>query len=117
MIFVYSFRHGYQNRISFRFNLTPEQENIPAQTFGQVCFSITTSSGCVLMPGIRGRSVSVTTRHALKKQQDFSWLCEISGVQVQQSLRHLQTVLEKRPHLRIPSAGAKPGLANCNTGW
>ena len=80
----------------FRFNPTPEQEVILAQTFGCARFAynhmlrLRTDAWFQRQERIGYHETSAALT-ALKKDPEFVWLNEVSSVPVQQALRHLQT--------------------------
>ena len=80
----------------FRFNPTPEQEVILAQTFGCARFAynhmlrLRTDAWFQRQERIGYHETSAALT-ALKKGPEFVWLNEVSSVPVQQALRHLQT--------------------------
>ena len=80
----------------FRFNPTPEQEVILAQTFGCARFAynhmlrLRTDAWFSRRERIGYHETSAALTQ-LKKDPEFAWLNEVSSVPVQQALRHLQT--------------------------
>ena len=80
----------------FRFNPTPEQEVILAQTFGCARFAynhmlrLRTDAWFQRQERIGYHETSAALT-ALKKDPEFVWLNEVSSVPVQQALRNLQT--------------------------
>ena len=80
----------------FRFNPTPEQEVILAQTFGCARFAynhmlrLRTDAWFQRQERIGYHETSAALTQ-LKKDPEFAWLNEVSSVPVQQALRHLQT--------------------------
>lgn len=80
----------------FRFYPAPEQETILAQTFGCARFvynymlRVRTDAWYERQERI-GYHETSTLLTALKKQDEYTWLNEVSSVPIQQSLRHLQT--------------------------
>jgi len=80
----------------FRFHPTPEQERILARTFGCVRFAynhmlrLRTDAWMQEQRRI-GYHETSSALTALKKQEEYAWLNEVSSVPVQQALRHLNT--------------------------
>ena len=80
----------------FRFNPTPEQEVILAQTFGCARFAynhmlrLRTDAWYKDQKRVGYHETSAALTE-LKKQPETIWLNEVSSVPVQQALRHLQT--------------------------
>lgn len=80
----------------FRFYPTPEQEQILARTFGCARFvynhmlRLRTDAWMQEQRRIGYHETSAALT-ALKKQEEYAWLNEVSSVPVQQALRHLNT--------------------------
>ncbi len=80
----------------FRFNPTPEQENLLRRTLGCVrlilnwALAARTQGWYALQQRVSYKETS-TMLTAWKKQDDLDFLTEVSSVPLQQSLRHLQT--------------------------
>ena len=85
-------KRGYR----FRFNPTPEQEQILAQTFGCARFAynymlrLRTDAWFKEQKRVGYHETSALLTE-LKKTPEHAWLNEVSSVPVQQALRHLQT--------------------------